>query len=59
MKYQILFSKKNKKNIISLLAVESAHSVVSVNSACLKERPCEILFKACLQLLRCIKGKCV
>ena len=30
MKYQILFSGKNKKNIISLLSADSAHSMVSV-----------------------------
>ena len=29
MKCQILFSRKNKKNIISLSSAESAHSVVS------------------------------
>ena len=31
MKSQILFSMKNKKNIINLSSAESAHSVVSVN----------------------------
>ena len=31
MKCQILFSGKNKKNIISLLSAEFAHSMVSVN----------------------------
>ena len=30
MKCQILFSRKNKKSIISLLSAEFAHSVVSV-----------------------------
>ena len=30
MKCQILFSTKNKKNIIKLSSAESAHSVVSV-----------------------------
>ena len=30
MKCQILFSRKNKKNITSLSSVESAHSIVSV-----------------------------
>ena len=30
MKYQILFSRKNKKNIISLSSAESGHSMVSV-----------------------------
>ena len=32
MKCHILFSRKNKKNIINLLSAESAHSVVSVNN---------------------------
>ena len=32
MKCQILFSWKNKKNIIGLSSAESAHSVVSVNN---------------------------
>ena len=32
MKCQILFSRKNKQNIISLLSAESAHGVVSVNT---------------------------
>ena len=31
MKNQILFSRKNKKNISNLLSAESAHSVPSVN----------------------------
>ena len=31
MKCQILFSGKNKKNLINLLSAESAHSVLSVN----------------------------
>ena len=31
MKCQILFSRKNKKNIICLSSAESAHSMVSVN----------------------------
>ena len=30
MKCQILFSRKNKKNIISLSSAESAHSVILV-----------------------------
>ena len=30
MKCQILFSRKNKKNIISLWSAEFAHSIVSV-----------------------------
>ena len=30
MKCQILFSRKNKKNITNLLSAESAHSMVSV-----------------------------
>ena len=30
MKYQILFSRKNKENIISLSSAESAHRVVSI-----------------------------
>ena len=33
MKCQIFFSRKNKKNVISLLSVGVAHSAVSVNSA--------------------------
>ena len=32
MKCQILFSRKNKKNIISLSSAESAHKVVSLVS---------------------------
>ena len=32
MKHQILFSRKNKKNMISLSSAEFAHSKVSVNS---------------------------
>ena len=32
MKCQILFSRKNKKNIVSLSSAESAYSVVSVNA---------------------------
>ena len=32
MKSQIPFSRKNKKNIISLLSAEFAHSMVSVNT---------------------------
>ena len=32
MKCQILFSRKNKKNIISLSSVESAHCVKSANN---------------------------
>ena len=35
MKCQILFSRKNKKNIIRLSSAESAHSVVSVNLSAL------------------------
>ena len=31
MKCQILFSRKNKKNITNLSSAESAHSLVSVN----------------------------
>ena len=31
MKCQILFSRKNKKNVISLSSAEHAHSVISVN----------------------------
>ena len=31
MKYQILFSKKNKKNVMNLSSAESADSMVSVN----------------------------
>ena len=31
MKYHILFSRKNSKNIVSLSSAESAHSVISVN----------------------------
>ena len=31
MKYQILFSGKNKKNIINLLSAENAQRVVKVN----------------------------
>ena len=31
MKHQILFSRKNKKNIIDLLSAESAHSTLSVD----------------------------
>ena len=33
MNYQILFSRKNKKNIISLSSAEFAYSVVSANTA--------------------------
>ena len=32
MKCHILFSRKNKKNIISLLSAVSAHIVISVNT---------------------------
>ena len=32
MKYQIIFFRKNKKNIISLSSAEFAHSMVSVKS---------------------------
>ena len=32
MKCQILFSRKNKKNITNLSSAESAHSMVSVNT---------------------------
>ena len=35
MKCQIFFSRKNKKNITSLLSAESAHSMVSVKSEAL------------------------
>ena len=31
MKCQILFSRKNKKNITNLSSADSAHSLVSVN----------------------------
>ena len=31
MRCQILFSRKNKKNIISLSSAESAHGMVSIN----------------------------
>ena len=33
MKCQILFSRKNKKNILNFLSVESAHRVVSVKGS--------------------------
>ena len=32
MKCQILFSKKNKKNIVSLSSAESAQNMISVNN---------------------------
>ena len=32
MKCHILFSRKNRENIISLLSAESAHSVVSIKT---------------------------
>ena len=32
MKCQILFSRKNKKNIVSLLSDEFVHSIVTVNN---------------------------
>ena len=32
MKCQILFSRKNKKNVMSLSPAETAHSLVSVNA---------------------------
>ena len=38
MKCQILFSRENKKNIISLSSAESAHSVVSVNTVSLQSK---------------------
>ena len=31
MKCQILFSRKNKENVISLLSAECAHSIVNIN----------------------------
>ena len=40
MKCQILFSRKNKKNIANLSSAESAHSIVSVKEAtCAREFP--------------------
>ena len=36
MKCQILFSGKNKKNLIILSSAESAHSMVSVRTVCLR-----------------------
>ena len=35
MKCQILFSRKTKKNIISLFSAEFAHSMVNVKGTCL------------------------
>ena len=32
MKYQILFSRKNKANIMSLLSAEFTHSMISVKN---------------------------
>ena len=43
MKYQILFSENNKKNIINLSSTESGHSMVNVKAA--------IICKIRLQLL--------
>ena len=38
MKYQILFSRKNKKNITNLWSAKSAHSVVSVKESTFRKK---------------------
>ena len=51
MKCQILFSGKNKKNIINLSSAENAQRVVKVNNNCLVQYlPC-VLRQTCLNKL--------
>ena len=44
MKWQILFSRKIKKNMINLLSAESVHSVDLTLHADWLQRKCQILF---------------
>ena len=45
MKCQILFSGKNKKNIINLSSAENAQRVVKVKVSCIKRTLIEVYYK--------------
>ena len=49
MKYQILFSWKNKKNVISLSSAEFAHIVVSVKDCLGHTKAARIPFRPTVQ----------